>query len=100
MSDLVCEHGSLRRKCEICERDERIKELEARVEGLEEEATRRRLDYCQVVSENIGHRGRITKLEELLRRAYNEAMDHDVDSRELDEKIRLILQERVLLGEE
>jgi len=28
MSDLVCEHGSLRRKCEICERDERIKELE------------------------------------------------------------------------
>ena len=28
MSDLVCEHGSFRRKCEICERDERIKELE------------------------------------------------------------------------
>ena len=34
MSDLrnwVCEHGSLRRKCEICERDERIKELEERL---------------------------------------------------------------------
>ena len=28
MSDLVCEHGSFRRKCEICERDDRIKELE------------------------------------------------------------------------
>jgi hypothetical protein len=31
----------------------------------------------------------------LLRRAYNGAMDHDIDSRELDEKI-----ERVLRGEE
>ena len=25
---MVCEHGSFRRKCEICERDERITELE------------------------------------------------------------------------
>jgi hypothetical protein len=32
MSDLVCEHGSLRRKCEICERDERIVELERELE--------------------------------------------------------------------
>ena len=36
---------------------------------------------------------------DLLRRAYNEAMDHDIDSRELDEKIKLILRERVLRGE-
>ena len=34
MSDLVCEHGSLRRKCEICERDERIKELEEALREL------------------------------------------------------------------
>jgi hypothetical protein len=31
MSDPVCEHGSLRRKCELCERDERIAELEEAV---------------------------------------------------------------------
>jgi len=37
---------------------------------------------------------------DLLRRAYNEAMDHDIDSRELDEKIKLILRERVLRGED
>ena len=34
MSNLVCEHGSLRRSCEICERDERIKELEDRLSDL------------------------------------------------------------------
>ena len=35
MSDhYVCEHGSLHRKCEICERDERIKELEDRLSDL------------------------------------------------------------------
>ena len=28
----VCEHGSFRRKCEICERDERIAELERELE--------------------------------------------------------------------
>lgn len=32
MNDLVCEHGSFRRKCEICERDERIAELERRLD--------------------------------------------------------------------
>jgi len=31
---------------------------------------------------------------DLLRRAYNEAMDHDIDSRELDEKIRVLLGRR------
>jgi hypothetical protein len=38
MSTLVCEHGSLHRKCEICERDDRIRELEARVKELEVES--------------------------------------------------------------
>ncbi len=33
---IVCEHGSLKRKCEICERDERIEELEAEVNRLRE----------------------------------------------------------------
>jgi len=57
MSDhYVCEHGSLHRKCELCERDERINELE-------DQATQRRLEYCQVVSDNIGHRERVAVLE-------------------------------------
>ena len=30
----VCPHGSLRRSCEVCERDERIAELEAATENL------------------------------------------------------------------
>ena len=34
MSDLVCEHGSLRRKCEICEREEEIAELERELEEV------------------------------------------------------------------
>jgi len=35
MSDhYVCEHGSLHRKCELCERDERIRELEDAGRGL------------------------------------------------------------------
>ena len=58
MSDhYVCEHGSLHRKCELCERDERINELE-------DQATQRRLEYCQVVSDNIGHRERVAVLEQ------------------------------------
>lgn len=31
----VCEHGSLKRKCEICERDAEIARLTKRVEELE-----------------------------------------------------------------
>jgi len=34
---LVCEHGSLRDKCEICERDEEISELKNATEKLERE---------------------------------------------------------------
>jgi len=40
MSDLVCEHGSLRRKCELCERDERIKELGEELTAIKHEAWR------------------------------------------------------------
>jgi len=51
------------------------------------------------VSDLLDARRERDEARDLLRRAYNEAMDHDIDSRELDEKIRLILQERVLRGE-
>ncbi len=31
---VVCEHGNAKRKCELCERDERIVELEGRIDDL------------------------------------------------------------------
>jgi hypothetical protein len=34
MDNLVCEHGFLRPWCELCELDDRIKELEEEVEQL------------------------------------------------------------------
>jgi len=37
MTGEVCEHGSLKRSCEICERDEEIAELRARCESQKEE---------------------------------------------------------------
>lgn len=33
-ADKICEHGKLRRSCEVCERDARIAELEAECERL------------------------------------------------------------------
>ena len=32
---LVCQHGSLKRKCEICERDDELEILRARIAKLE-----------------------------------------------------------------
>lgn len=34
---VICDHGSLVRSCEVCERDERIKELEVEVKELTNE---------------------------------------------------------------
>lgn len=31
---MICEHGSLKRKCEICERDEEIKRLRDHCDAL------------------------------------------------------------------
>lgn len=36
MTGIVCEHGSLCRQCELCQRDEDIKGLESRAKKLEE----------------------------------------------------------------
>ena len=30
----VCEHGQLRRKCDLCQRDENVRELEAQLDAL------------------------------------------------------------------
>jgi CRISPR/Cas system-associated protein Cas10 (large subunit of type III CRISPR-Cas system) len=64
MSDLrnwVCEHGSLRRKCEICERDERIKELERE----RDEA----MGWCQVAADQLESGGERYPVIKILRNA-------------------------------
>lgn len=38
MSNQVCEHGSLARHCELCERDENIRELESRMKAQDAES--------------------------------------------------------------
>jgi len=47
----VCPHGSLRRSCEICERDERIAELEADVARLRDYALADAYCPCCATSE-------------------------------------------------
>jgi len=61
MSDLrnwVCEHGSLRRKCEICERDERIKELESFLGGLVEWCHKH---YTDLITVGLGEVERVLR---------------------------------------
>jgi hypothetical protein len=37
MKNIICEHGGLARKCELCERNERISELELVIKKQDEE---------------------------------------------------------------
>lgn len=46
--DDVCEHGSLERKCEICDRDKRIAELEAALDDLRTQAVEREYGWMMV----------------------------------------------------
>ena len=55
----VCVHGSLRRSCEICERDERIAELKSCIRRLikqeDPDANRVRFDWARDVLHGIAN---------------------------------------------
>lgn len=66
--DEKCEHGSLRRSCEICERDEQIKELEAEVATL----TAKRNRLREALNDIIDFRYHAGYMEEIARTALKE----------------------------
>jgi hypothetical protein len=55
----VCEHGSLRRSCEICERDERIAELQTCIRRLikqeDPDAQRVRFDWARDILHGVAN---------------------------------------------
>jgi len=108
MSEHICDNPFYCWSCQQArakKAEDSLSAAEQHIKELEEVVTLGRFAMNifngRVVSENIGHRQRIAELErerdearDLLRRAYNEAMDHDIDSRELDEKILALLGRR------
>jgi hypothetical protein len=69
----VCDHGSLRRKCEICERDEEIADLKADLMTAIKEGSKRVCDLVRARAAST--EARLTAAEGLLREAEDALSD-------------------------
>lgn len=93
----VCEHGSLRRKCEICERDEEIAELKADRDEARALYTETEVKLSAVETENLHLRAQLdpdgdAKLDTALKqvvdvasvvtKAWDETMQREIATRD------------------
>lgn len=70
---LSCEHGSLRRSCEVCERDDRIRQLEAELEAARGGNTVALAAMTEYQKGILSLRTELEMAKEALRRLHDEA---------------------------